>query len=129
MTPADKAINVITKLKSELASILEPDKNNQIDAITNIRTLFSKHCKTCDAPNKNNAEISADFEAIDHESPKVPIVNDAPSPRVHKFDSTPPSKTYKSQEQKLKRLSSPKEIKKTKSNIINSLSIATRIRS
>ena len=64
ITPGDKVINAITKLKSELASIPTHDKNNQIEAIANLCTLFSKYSKTCDAPNKNKAEITAEFEPI-----------------------------------------------------------------
>ena len=51
ITPEDKVINTIAKLKSELASIPVLDKNNQIEAIVNLRNLFSKHSKS-DAPNR-----------------------------------------------------------------------------
>ena len=127
--PEDKVINAITKLKSELASIPVPDKNNQIEAIENLRNTFSKCSKTCDAPNKNKDDIPNEFEEIDYESPRVSTTDDALSPRVTEFDATSPSKVNKRQENKIKRLSSPKEIKKTKSNFINSSPIATHTRS
>ena len=59
----------------------------------------------------------------------MPTIDDAPSPRVPEFDTTPRPKVFKRQDNKIKRLSSPKEIKKTKSNFINSSTIATRTRS
>ena len=51
-TPEDKVVNVITKLKSEVASIPASDKNNQIEATSNLRNLFSMYSNTCDAPSK-----------------------------------------------------------------------------
>ena len=53
ITPEDKVINGITKLKSELAFIPVPNEDNQIEAISNLRNLFYKHSKNWDIPNKN----------------------------------------------------------------------------
>ena len=56
ITPDDKLVNSITKLKSELSSILIPDKDNQIEAIANLRNTYSKHSNNWDTPNKNSDE-------------------------------------------------------------------------
>ena len=106
--PEDKVINSIAKLKNELESIPAPEKDNQIEAMSNLRNLCSKHSKTCDVTNENTYEIPTEFKEISHEHPRVPKIDDATSPKAPELDATPPSKVCKRQENKTKRLSSSK---------------------
>ena len=132
ITPENKVINSITKLKSELACIPAPNEHNQIEDILTLRNLFSKCSKKLEAPNKNTEEVPTEHEEICNVYPRVPIIEEAPSPRAPELDAT--SKIYKHQE--IKRLSDPKEfkisslqvIKKTKEHLINSSPIATHTR-
>ena len=155
--PADKVINAITKLKSELESIPTPNKKNQLEALENLRTLFSKCSKTVlptyDALNKHGAtEVSADSKTHDHESPRVLRYyqqDAATSVRVHKFylgpninynprsgplqpqhmhGSAPYSRVAKEKSQILKRHSNPNAMK-TRSNLNKANPISTRTRS
>ena len=42
VTPEDKVVNAISKLKQELAAIPSPSSNNQLTAIERLQTMFSK---------------------------------------------------------------------------------------
>ena len=44
--PEDKVINAIAQLKNELSFLSTPNKDNQLEALANLRTLFSKHRKS-----------------------------------------------------------------------------------
>ena len=74
ITPGDKVINDITKLKSALASIPVPTKHDQIEAISNLINMFSKHSKSLEAPNKTTEEVPTEYEEISNDSPRVPII-------------------------------------------------------
>ena len=89
ITPEDKVINAITKLKSELAFIPAHSKHNQIEAIANLRNLFSKHSKNWEAPNNNTDDIPPEYEEIINNSPRVPIIEESRSPRVPELDIVP----------------------------------------
>ena len=130
ITSEDKVIHAITKLKSELASTPTPNKHDQLEAVSNLRNIFSKYSKSMEPPNNptKNKEIGND-------SPKVPIIEAAPSPRVPVAKLAPPSNSNKNQcAKRLSNLkdvmiSSPIALKKTKENLIKSSPIATRTRS
>ena len=74
ITPGDKVINDITKLKSALASIPVPTKHDQIEAISNLINMFSKHSKCLEALNKTTEEVPTEYEEISNDSPRVPII-------------------------------------------------------
>lgn len=57
ITPEDKVIHAMSKLKSELASIPAPNTHDQIEAMPNLRNLFSKHSKSMKNPNETIKEV------------------------------------------------------------------------
>ena len=75
--------------------------------------------KKWDAPNENADKIPTEFGDISHDSPRVRAIEDALSPRVPELDSTPPSKIYECQENNIKRLSSPKGLRKQRLRLSN----------
>ena len=75
ITHEDKIVNAITQLKNELASIPTPNKDNQLEALANLRTKFSKHSKEVlpshiSQDNKNEKEHSSTIDN-NNKSPRV----------------------------------------------------------
>ena len=98
ITPEDKVIQAMSQLKTELAAIPTPNQHNQLEAMSHLRTLFSK----CSKPMKNNNENTRkskyeneENKEISNDSPRVPSTEIAPSPRVNLLDK-PPSTIEKS---------------------------------
>ena len=65
VTPEDKVVNAISKLKQELAAIPSPNSHNQLNAIEKLQTMFSKY---------KNSEQPATID------PNHDIVDSIPSP-------------------------------------------------
>ena len=82
ITPEDKVIHAISQLKRELAFIPAPNQHDEIEAMSHLRNLFSKHSREMKDPNKTAEKIRTEQNEIGNESPRVPIVEAAPYLKV-----------------------------------------------
>ena len=60
ITPEDKVVDAVTKLKQELAAITSPNSYNQLNAIEKLQTMFSKHKNS-----ENAATIDSNHDTVD----------------------------------------------------------------
>ena len=86
ITLEDKVINEITKLKSELAPIPPPNGSNQLEALANLRSLFSKYREKITPSYNNNTTEPKSNEKI-----AVPYVNDSSSSNINKSTLSQPT--------------------------------------
>ena len=71
ITPEDKVIHTISQLKRELSSIPAPNQHDQIEAMSHLRNLFSKHSKDMKDPNETVEKIRVEQKEIGNESPHL----------------------------------------------------------
>ena len=57
VTPEDRVINAITKIKQELAAVPSPNSSHQLTAIKELKSVFSK-CKEKESTINNNVNAS-----------------------------------------------------------------------
>ena len=86
ITSEDKVINTVTQLKKELASTPTTNKCNQLESLTNLRTLFSKHSKAV-----SPSHVSQDNKNEREHSSTIGTNNSSPRKLCNKEKSTDPS--------------------------------------
>ena len=86
ITLEDKVMNEITKLKSNLAPIPPPNGSNQLEALDNLRSLFSKYREKITPSYSNNTTEPESNEKI-----AVPYVNDSSSSNINESTLSQPT--------------------------------------